>query len=461
MKTKYTQFTKLILISLFFVTYAHHVQAQVNFIGSATLEAGNPSNCIQITPASTNQIGWVYSMERFNLNQNQNMVFDIYVGTAGNAADGVVFVLHNDPRGFNAAGCRGQALGYGGQAGFQVNCDLPNGGTGQAITPSIGVEFDIFRNSDWNEPICDHVAFLSNGNANHVGAGADLTNIANGYVFGGASPIPCAINNGRLHELEIDWKAAPINLLTVFFTFNSNGTEAGKVRVKVLERNIPNLITQLGTAEPFWGFTGSTGGFATQQYFCMDEGITLNNPLPIRLLSFEGSQVGQRVRLDWTTVQEENNSHFTVERSDDAIHFTPIGTKAGAGNSIELLSYTLYDESPLQGINYYRLKQTDFDGTFTYSYVIAVNFQPLDVASRIYPNPTKNGKLIFYQGIYEPRAVVEVWDIQGKKIATTTLKKSTEQSVSSFEIPFLDSGVYLIKIQKNNTSETYRLMVQD
>ncbi len=445
-----------------FIAYVHQVQAQVNFIGSATLEAGNPSNCIQITPASTNQIGWVYSTERFNLNANQNMIFDIFVGTAGNAADGVVFVLHNDPRGFNAVGCRGQAMGYGGQAGFQVNCDLPNGGTGQAITPSIGVELDIFLNNDWDEDDigCDHVAFLSNGNANHVGAGADLTNISDGYIFGGASPVPCGINNGRLHELEIDWQAAPVNRLTVFFTFNSNGTEAGKVRVKVLERDLPNLITQLGTSEPFWGFSGSTGGFATQQYFCMDEGITLNEPLPIRLLRFEGSQVGQKVRLEWATVQEENNSHFTVERSADAIHFTPIGTQMGAGNSVELLSYSLFDESPQQGINYYRLKQTDFDGTFTYSYIIAVGFQFSEIIPKVYPNPAKNGEMIFYQGIYEPQTMVELWDMQGKKLSTVPLQKANESSLSFFEMPMSQPGVYLIKIQKSNASETYRLVLQ-
>lgn len=415
-------------------------QAQViDFIGFASLEAGNPSNCIQITANSANQQGWVYAANRFNLTQNRTINLTVFVGSNNNGADGVVFVLHNDPRGYNAVGCKGQALGYAGSAGFMVNCNAPNGATGSGITPSVGVEIDIFRNQDWSEPTDDHVAFLQNGNANHVGAGADLSMLSNGYLFS------YNIENNLLHPFKVEWIAATQMLIVHF-----DG-------IKVLERNIPNLITELGTSEPLWGFTGSTGGTATQQYFCNAGGVTLSQPLPISLLSFEAQQINQKVQIDWTTISEQDNDYFTIERSVDGQNFTPIGIKPGAGNSIELIEYRAFDEQPRQGLNYYRLKQTDYDGTSTYSLIVPVNFSSNHTNSNFYPNPVQKNTLVYYQGTLGEDAEVEFWDIAGHQVLKSTIMQSINNP--SFKVPDLNTGIYLVKIKKATFTEIYRLVV--
>ena len=98
--------------------------------------------------------------------------------------------------------------------------------------------------------------------------------------------------------------------------------------------------------------------------------ISLNNaPLPIDLVEFNAQLINKKVKLTWTTASEVNNDYFTVERSDkNAMDFSFIATvNSYMNNSNVLLNYEAWDNQPLQGMQYYRLKQTDLDGEFTYS----------------------------------------------------------------------------------------------
>lgn len=95
--------------------------------------------------------------------------------------------------------------------------------------------------------------------------------------------------------------------------------------------------------------------------------------LPIELLEFNAKRNDRYVDLTWQTATETNNNYFTVEKSTDGFNFTSIGNLPGAGNSTNILMYKLIDSSPTQDrISYYRLKQTDFDGTFKYSDIVSV-----------------------------------------------------------------------------------------
>lgn len=107
-------------------------------------------------------------------------------------------------------------------------------------------------------------------------------------------------------------------------------------------------------------------------------GIGNGTPLPIELLSFTADAVENEVILNWTTVSEINNHYFEIERSIDTKKSLVIGKIDGAGNSNALLTYTLPDKDPEVGVNYYRLKQVDFDGKFTFSEWIPVKFEGAD-----------------------------------------------------------------------------------
>ena len=96
--------------------------------------------------------------------------------------------------------------------------------------------------------------------------------------------------------------------------------------------------------------------------------------LPIELVSFEGKKSGNSVKIDWSTASEHNNEYFTVFRSSNGTDFGEVGRVPSRGDSQNPTEYELFDPSPRDGVNYYRLRQTDFDGTFVDSHTIAVEF---------------------------------------------------------------------------------------
>ncbi|MCX6290527.1 MAG: hypothetical protein NT126_02030, partial [Bacteroidetes bacterium] len=116
---------------------------------------------------------------------------------------------------------------------------------------------------------------------------------------------------------------------------------------------------------------------------------SLNSPLPIELLKFDAYPKEQMVITDWSTASEINNDYFTLERSSNGLEFYEIGKIRGAGNSSVTLNYSFPDEHPLTGISYYRLKQTDFDGRFSYSPVVMISYKK-DQKFYLYPNPSKD-----------------------------------------------------------------------
>ncbi len=124
-------------------------------------------------------------------------------------------------------------------------------------------------------------------------------------------------------------------------------------------------------------------------------------PLPIELTDFTAGFVNNAVMLNWTTATESNSSHFEVYRSTNGQDFEKIGQVTGGGNSFTTLNYEFYDTGFKQGTNYYKLKQVNFDQTYSESNVIFCDINQ-DVTNRKYFN--MSGQLIDFevveQGIY-------------------------------------------------------------
>lgn len=113
--------------------------------------------------------------------------------------------------------------------------------------------------------------------------------------------------------------------------------------------------------------------------------------LPIELMSFNAIAGKSVVDLSWATASEKNNHFFTVERSKDGIYFEQVKRINGQGDSYTIKNYYVVDSKPFLGISYYRLKQTDFDGTSTYSEIKTVEFSKTDrFEVNVYPNPIYN-----------------------------------------------------------------------
>ncbi|TXI68171.1 MAG: hypothetical protein E6Q41_04540 [Cyclobacteriaceae bacterium] len=114
----------------------------------------------------------------------------------------------------------------------------------------------------------------------------------------------------------------------------------------------------------------------------------LDNPLPVELISFTGTAENEKVNLKWVTASELNNDFFTVQHSTDGVEFESLGVIDGQGTKQSSTTYNFVDATPMAGVNYYRLKQTDFDGASSYSNIVAVN---LDLEWLLYPNPATHG----------------------------------------------------------------------
>ncbi len=134
--------------------------------------------------------------------------------------------------------------------------------------------------------------------------------------------------------------------------------------------------------------------FADGMFFTL--GSVQRYALPITLIHFDALPMNEnQVKVEWTTVQEIGNAFFSVERSTDGAEFTTIARIDGAGDSNEFLEYSYIDESPLVGQSYYRLKQTDFNGTFSYSELAPVYMNDWDSEQvSLYPNPVALGETI-------------------------------------------------------------------
>jgi hypothetical protein len=120
--------------------------------------------------------------------------------------------------------------------------------------------------------------------------------------------------------------------------------------------------------------------------------VNCANSLPVELTRFGAVVTGSYVACSWETASEMDNDFFTIERSIDGVSFEPIGQMKGSGTTTQAHAYKLIDSSPLtQGVSYYRLTQTDFNGTITRQEMAAVNFV-IDPVISVFPNPS-NGQL--------------------------------------------------------------------
>ena len=158
--------------------------------------------------------------------------------------------------------------------------------------------------------------------------------------------------------------------------------------------------------------------------------------LPITLTGFNAIARNSVVELYWETEKEVNNDYFTLERSTNNLEFEERTIIQGAGNSNEKIDYSFVDDSPLPGRSYYRLKQTDFDGTFTYSKVVSVSREGTDEAFSAHPNPVLNNVVYLNQ---EANIVV----FNGLNQVVLQLS-----GVRSFDTSSLPSGIYIIRNQE-------------
>ncbi len=178
--------------------------------------------------------------------------------------------------------------------------------------------------------------------------------------------------------------------------------------------------------------------------------------LPITLASFTANtNKNNTVNLKWVTASEYNNDRFEIEHSIDGSNFNLIGTVKGKLKSTELEEYTFIHEQPNAGINYYRLKQIDVDGTSTYSDLVAATFKTKEI--KFNNHVIREGQISF--AIESPTLVdaqLQLIDVSGKVILSDTQKLNVGINTFEMYVPQIPDGIYTASLKTSLGTVNYK-----
>jgi len=286
-------------------------------------------------------------------------------------------------------------------------------------------------------------------NGNYVGK------ISTGYDITAGSALPLTIGANGIDNTE-NWDGSldEVRIWSVPLTQSQIVTNL----VSTLTGNEPNLVALYSFDQ------GIPDGDNTGMKLAIDNSPQTNNatlssfslsststnftahamvPLPLTLLQFTATKQSNTAALQWQTGQEQNTRDFVIERSSDGKTYTDIGTVAAAGTSNTKRYYYFTDNAPLEGNNYYRLRQRDLDGQSTYSPVRVLNFS---MSGNLiwYSTGTNAAEVRLHNGSNEMYTIV---DMAGNTLRTSRLSSGVAS------IAQLPSGVYFVKVVTNAGNE--------
>ncbi len=180
----------------------------------------------------------------------------------------------------------------------------------------------------------------------------------------------------------------------------------------------------------------------------------IDGTVPVKLSSFLAQKINNIVKLSWSTEQEFNSSHFVIERSADGRTWSSIAIINAAGSSTQIIDYTAFDNSPLQRINYYRIKQVDRNNAFEYSPVKSVLFNSRNKIT-IAPNPATNFINVSFSKNNTQPVTVQLINPEGKKL----YEEKTNQSFLHINTASLGKGIYFVKIIEETEVTTQKVFI--
>ncbi|WP_223860833.1 T9SS type A sorting domain-containing protein [Spirosoma validum] len=183
----------------------------------------------------------------------------------------------------------------------------------------------------------------------------------------------------------------------------------------------------------------------------------INGVLPVTLLSFTAKPEGDRVQLAWSTTMERNADRFVIERSADLSEYVEVGEVIAKGTTDERQNYGLTDLNPQPGVNYYRLKQIDLDGTVHEYKPISAILKADEPVVTLFPNPA-NPDRIHLRLWNADSAVIQLFDAMGQPV-NLRLERQPGSADLLFNHP-LTPGIYWINVQMNGQKQTIKVLIR-
>lgn len=182
-----------------------------------------------------------------------------------------------------------------------------------------------------------------------------------------------------------------------------------------------------------------------------------NTALPVELLYFNATVQAQISILTWATATEENNAYFDIERSTDGMYFETIGQVKGKGTTYQIQEYSFVDESPVNGENYYRLRQMDFDGESEYHKIAIVTItNDLKNNITIMPINVSDQLNILFNEIIDTKVETSIITLHGQIVKSTIINKN--ENHHTIDVSELSTGLYFIRMNVDNTIITKKFM---
>lgn len=271
-----------------------------------------------------------------------------------------------------------------------------------------------------------------------------------------------------LVELDGNWNLKNLGPITITIkgsgciVFSGYGDNAERMRLAqgssiIIEEGSSNPFALLGTGISDQKRIKVGDDWYKEKHFQdIIDGFGVSSLLPIQLAYFRGSLKESIVHLDWSTEVEINNAYFEIEHSTDGKDFKSIAYLEGAGTSTKALFYDFQHKTPAQGINYYRLKQTDFDEAFSYSDIVSVKYESAYQASiKVFPNPVLDRFTITHNS-EEELTQIQLFSLLGQQLVGRWTKEQATYSLPNSLTP----GQYVLKMRSGAKEWIERIVVQ-
>jgi hypothetical protein len=315
--------------------------------------------------------------------------------------------------------------------GIIPDLSLTNNGQGNPGRALIVTGFDPNLNSVGDLEVYDQfIGFSITPSANNfmtiTGISMDIRHQGNSGQLPNTASARYRIGNGPWNTIDTD---RTINNAWNNISFSTSGL-------------IVNVSTTVEFKIGFWYSFVSTKD-PNGQVRVDNITFSAGSSLPIELLTFTAAPVPTGIALHWSTATEVNNAYVALERSTDGRRFEEIHRVPGEGDSFEKREYAYTDEAPVKGINYYRLRQVDYDGTETYGPVAQARFGAAPAVS-VYPSPAVDKLTVALAEASDEPLRWEVYDASGRLV----LQGSAEEGISEFpvDVTALDKGVYSVQV---------------
>jgi hypothetical protein len=300
------------------------------------------------------------------------------------------------------------------------------------------------------------LAITSTGTSNYTAEVFNASALALGY---GMPQVFTHVSSIRYWNITQS-SATGFTSATVSITYGADDDVTDPPNLRLAKSNGGTWENLGGSGSGFPAGTITSGSFTSFSIFTLaNQRGYGENPLPVELVKFEAKIDGDKVNLAWETASEKDNDFFTVERSKDGVNFETVDHISGKGTTTATQYYKISDYYPLSGISYYRLKQTDYDGSFEYSKLVMVSYEG-GFDFLVYPTIASSYINFKISGNKNDELLLTIYDLKGTQHLQKVISLTNENDIIRIDkLETMPNGMYILNVSNSKMTNTQKFVV--